>query len=161
MATRLIEADPIQVDIRAYRRKARMGRREMERIENLTTVHLEARVRLEDVLGLTPAPARSVPRIPVERVVDAEEAAAKVRSAWGLGEDPIASVIDTFEEHHIPGGRRCGRNVRHSSSAPTPWGGYPSSSWRQSQPGLVPVEPDPSNGLKKSAVDALQLRGLM
>ena len=98
---RLIEADPIQVDIRAYRRKARMGRREMERIENLTTVHLEDRVRLEDVLGLTPAPARSVPRIPVERVVDAEDAAAKVRSAWGLGEDPIASVIDTFEEHHI------------------------------------------------------------
>ena len=97
---RLIEADPIQVDIRAYRRKARMGRKEMERIENLTAIHLEDRVRLEDVLGLTPD-ARSVPQIPVGRVADAEDAAAKVRADWGLGEDPIASVIDTFEEHHI------------------------------------------------------------
>ncbi len=98
---RLIEADPIQVDIRAYRRKARMGRREMERIENLTAINLEDRVRLEDVLGLTPDAVRSVPQISVERVADAEDAAAKVRADWGLGADPIASVIDTLEEHHI------------------------------------------------------------
>ena len=97
---RLIEADPIQVDIRAYRRKSRMGRKEMERIENLTAINLEDRVRLEDVLGLTPD-ARSVPQIRVERVADAEDAAAKVRANWGLGEDPIASVIDTLEDHHI------------------------------------------------------------
>ena len=98
---RLIEADPLQVDIRAYRRKARMGRKEMERIENLTAINLEDRVRLEDVLGLTPDAARTVPQIRVERVADAEDAAAKVRADWGLGEDPIASVIDTFEDHHI------------------------------------------------------------
>ena len=98
---RLIEADPIQAEVRAYRRKARMGRKEMERIENLTAIHLEDRLRLEDVLGLTPDAARSVPRIRVERAADAEDAAARVRADWGLGEGSIASVIDTFEEHHI------------------------------------------------------------
>ena len=98
---RLIEADPIRIEVRAYRRKARMGKKEMDRIENFTAMSLEDRVKLEDVLGLTTSVAESVPQIGVDNVAGVEDAAAKVRDRWSLGEDPISCVMDTFEKHHI------------------------------------------------------------
>ena len=49
--TRLAEAEPIEVQICAYRKKARLGKKEMERIENFTAISPRDRIRLEEALG--------------------------------------------------------------------------------------------------------------
>lgn len=98
---RLVEAEPIEVQIRAYRKKAKMGKKEMARIENYTAVSLQDRVRLDDALSLPGGRRRSLPATRLETVADAEEAADRVRSEWGLGEDPIACVLDTLEQNLI------------------------------------------------------------
>ena len=100
-AARLLEEQAVEVEICAYRKKARMGRKEMARIESLAAVSLKDRVRLDDALGLTPGRGDALPSVGVEVVEDVEGAADRVRRLWGLGEDPIACVLDTLEEHHI------------------------------------------------------------
>ena len=99
--TRLIEADPIEVQICAYRKKARLGKKEMARIENFTAISLQDRIRLEDALGTVEGSVLAAGGFTVKEVADAEQAAEKVRTNWALGEDPIACVIDTLEENRI------------------------------------------------------------
>lgn len=98
---RLAGADAIEIQIRAYRKKARLGKKEMERIENFAVVSLQDRLRLEDALGLSHGSGGAIQQIGVGAVEDAEAAAESVRREWGLGDDPIACVIDTLEDHHI------------------------------------------------------------
>ena len=89
-----------RVEFIAYRKRAALGVREREAIESSVGVQLEERVTLEALLGQRNGQRLPVRAFPVDQPEAAEQAAAQLRDAWELGQDPIASVVDVLEDRH-------------------------------------------------------------
>lgn len=86
-----------------YRKEPSMPRKALAKIEALVIDHVE---RFLETLALYPIspiqPFRAPRRLPEVHDLDGVESVAlKVREAWRLGQDPIASVVGVFEEHGI------------------------------------------------------------
>ncbi len=95
-------SDPaIDVKFVAYRKGSALPKREQDQVESLVAERLEARVRLQDLLGLTDDARLPVQSLKVDRVEQAESAAATLREHWKLGIDPIANMIDVLEHHFV------------------------------------------------------------
>jgi len=95
-------ADPVvRTEPLFFRKKSRLGAKELERLTSLLSCHLEDAVRVHQLIApdrCFDVPVRS---IEVSNLDEAEEAAIKMRDSWGLGDDPIGSVVDAVEDRGI------------------------------------------------------------
>lgn len=89
------------VQIVAYRKGSRLSKKEQERIESVVWLALEERVRLQNIIQPDNGIDMPVQEMPVEKLDDAEVAAAKLRERWNLGVDPIANVTNMLEAHNV------------------------------------------------------------
>lgn len=84
----------------AYRKKSRFGRKKEEQVIEITRDWLERFYAIEDILG-----TQNRPDLP-ERVIasspeEIEHIALDLRKRWGLGDEPIQSLMDIMEQHGI------------------------------------------------------------
>ena len=92
---------PCHVEWIAFRKRARLGKREQVRIQSFVAEEFEKRVQLQEQicegdtleLPLLSAAARNLG--------DAEEAALGLRNTLNLGIDPIANLTGVLEDHYI------------------------------------------------------------
>lgn len=91
----------VKTEIVEYRKTSKLSKGEQNRIENLCQVALEERIRLLDMLGEYDGTEPLPGRIEVNNVEEAEEAAVELRDRWGLGKDPIPSMITLLENKQI------------------------------------------------------------
>ena len=92
---------PCHIEWIAFRKRARLGKREQERIQSFVAEELEKRVQLQEQIYEGNALEFPVLSVPVRNLEDAEEAALVLRSTLNLGIDPIANLIDVLEDHYI------------------------------------------------------------
>jgi transcriptional regulator with XRE-family HTH domain len=94
--------EPIcRVECLAYRKRARLGKKEAERIESFVAEALEKRVRLQERIGEHKGLELPIQGAPVNILDDAECAAIALRQKWDLGIVPIANVVGVLEDHFI------------------------------------------------------------
>lgn len=92
---------PCHVEWIAFRKRARLGKREQERIQSFVAEEFEKRVQLQEQIYEGNALEFPVLSVPVRNLEDAEEAALVLRNTLNLGIDPIANLIGVLEDHYI------------------------------------------------------------
>ena len=92
---------PCHVEWVAFRKRARLGKREQERIRAFVAEEIEKRVWLQERIRQQNILEFPILGVPVQSVNDAEEAAITLRQTLNLGIDPIANLVDVLEDHHI------------------------------------------------------------
>lgn len=90
-----------RIEFEAYRKFARLGKRKQEQIESIIRRKLEARLRIQDLLGQLRDVDVPSKMWTVSSPEEAEEAADALRDVWELGRDPIANVTDVLEDRHV------------------------------------------------------------
>lgn len=98
--SRLLEAPNVRVEPVAFRKRDSLKKGDEHRITSLLKIELENRVRLQEANGFE-LPNLPIRAISTKSVEDAEQAAIRVRSEWGLGEAPIMSLIDEMESRLV------------------------------------------------------------
>jgi len=88
----------VTVEWLAFRKRSTAGIREQERFQTMAQECVEAQFDLPDALHI-----ESESRFPARRMVatpeDAENAAAALRSEWGLDDLPVESMVELIEDH--------------------------------------------------------------
>lgn len=87
-----------------YRKHSRLPKKVLHRIEGEVIEQIERFLELQDFLPIRAVPHFAVPLATQERVetLDAiEDLALQVRTAWGLGQNPVSVLTDTLEERGI------------------------------------------------------------
>lgn len=80
-----------------FRKKSRLGVRQIEQVRATVTDQVERHLWLEQTLDARPD--FEWPHYPGRTADDAEAAAEKLRKVWKLGEGPIESLIQVLEDH--------------------------------------------------------------
>ena len=93
---------PIHAGVEAisFRKKSRLTKSGEKAVKARVQDRADRYFELEELVGVESKPLTPV-KLPCSRVDDAEKVATEVRSQWGLGENPIANMIELLEEHHI------------------------------------------------------------
>lgn len=85
-----------------FRKKASLGKKEIESFKARVKDELERYFELESFLPDEAPVSLSLPTKPIASLEDVEAAALQIRSLWHIGrEGPIAYVVDLLEEHGI------------------------------------------------------------
>ena len=86
-----------------YRKEPSLPKKILAKIEAIVIDHVERFLETLTLYPISPIESFQVPRrLPeVHDLDDVESVALKVRKAWRLGQDPIASVVGVLEEHGI------------------------------------------------------------
>ena len=92
---------PCYIEWIAFRKRARLGKREQEQIWAFVAEEMERRVWLQGQIYEQNTLEFPILGVPVNSLNDAEEAATELRNTLNLGIDPIANLIDVLEDHHI------------------------------------------------------------
>ena len=92
---------PCHVEWIAFRKRARLGKREQERIQSFVAEEFEKRVQLQEQIDEGNTVELPVLKVTVRNLDDAEDAAISLRDTLKLGIDPIANLIDVLEDHYI------------------------------------------------------------
>ena len=100
-AMSLVTPAGFAIEIVAFRKTSGLGRKEGARVEGLAETLLEQRVRLQELTGEGDGSDIPVRGLRAASVEACERAAAAVRERWALGRDPLASVTEALEEHHV------------------------------------------------------------
>ncbi len=90
-----------QIQCIAFRKRARLGKREQERIQSFVAEEFEKRVQLQEQIYEGNTIELPVFKSIVRNLDDAEETAISLRDTLNLGIDPIANLIDVLEDHYI------------------------------------------------------------
>ncbi|NOZ79154.1 MAG: ImmA/IrrE family metallo-endopeptidase [Acidobacteria bacterium] len=92
----------VRVEAPAFRRHPRLSERDRKRAEAAAAEWIERYLETEQLAG-SKATASHLPRqrYRVTSPEDAEAASERLRKRWGLGEGPIASMIDLLEDHGV------------------------------------------------------------
>ena len=85
----------------AFRKHARLGKREQERIQSFVAEEFEKRVQLQEKICEGNTFNFPVLEATARNLDDAEETAVSLRDTLNLGIDPIANLIDVLEDHYI------------------------------------------------------------
>lgn len=85
------------VQWRAFRKLSRLGMKQQERAQLMAQSVVERQVWLQE--KMCPRARVSLPKVSVTGAEEAEEAAAKVRKKWHLGDAPLESVTRTLEDN--------------------------------------------------------------
>ena len=89
-----------QIEVVAYRKKAKLTKTDSAHIESRFKLELERRVVIQDLTNSTPPPL-CVQQFPVDTIEQAEEAANQLRVYWNLGQDPIGNLTNTLESFFV------------------------------------------------------------
>jgi Zn-dependent peptidase ImmA (M78 family)/transcriptional regulator with XRE-family HTH domain len=100
-AAQLVAAPRYEFEVVAYRALASLPKRERQAIENRVELELESRLLLMDRLGIAPLVPFAGKPIDVCSLAATEDAAARLRDEWELGNGPIASVVDALEARDV------------------------------------------------------------
>jgi len=130
-AAELLAAPAVEVEVLAFRRTARLAKKEQYRVEGLVSRMLEQCVRLQEAAGHHDGKDIPLRRFVPTTLDECERIASEVRSLWSLGADPIACVTDVLEDHNI--------HVLELDTA-------------QTFDGLAAVARDSSGGVKAAAI---------
>ncbi len=90
-----------QVEWVAYRKRARMRKKEQEQLQSFVAEVLEKRISLLERMGERSSLELPIQGFPVHKLGDAEGAALALRQQWNLGIDPIANLVSVLEDHFI------------------------------------------------------------
>ena len=90
-----------QVEWVAYRKRARMSKKEQEQLQSFVAEVLEKRISLLEKMGERNSVELPIQEFPVHKVKDAEQAALTLRQQRSLGIDPIANLVSVLEDHFI------------------------------------------------------------
>ena len=85
----------------AYRKRARLGKKEQEQLQGFVAEVLEKRVLLQERIGERNSLELPIQDVPVRKLDDAEQAALALRQKWDLGIDPVANLVGVLEDHFI------------------------------------------------------------
>lgn len=85
----------------ACRRRPSLDKKELARVTARASEVLERYCDIEELLGIQPIAIPNGFPMSIRELGEAESIAEAIRAQWGLGEDPIRSVIDTLEDHGI------------------------------------------------------------
>jgi Zn-dependent peptidase ImmA (M78 family)/transcriptional regulator with XRE-family HTH domain len=85
----------------AYRKRARLPRKEQEQLQSFVAEVLEKRVSLLERMGERKSLELPIQDFPVHELKDAEGAARALRQQWDLGIAPIANLVSVLEDHFI------------------------------------------------------------
>ena len=85
----------------AYRKHARLGKKEQERLQSFVAEVLEKRVLLLERMGERKILELPIQNFSVHKLKDAEQAAFALRQRWNLGIDPVANLVGVLEDHFI------------------------------------------------------------
>ena len=85
----------------AYRKRARLGKKEQEQLQSFVAEILEKRVLLQERMGERKNLELPIQDFPIHKVDDAEQAALALRQQWDLGINPIANLVGVLEDHFI------------------------------------------------------------
>ena len=100
-AMSLLTPAEVEIEIIAFRKSARLGRKECARVEGLAAAMLEKRVRLQELTGEGDGSDIPVREVRASTLEACEGAADGLRERWALGRDPLANVTEVLEEHHV------------------------------------------------------------
>lgn len=100
-ASYFLKEPRVSVKFIGYRKASTLLKKDQERIESLVTEALEDRVHLQSLTGLPNGDRLPLHAYRISKIDDAERAAEELRTNWSLGQDPIASIVGVFEDHHI------------------------------------------------------------
>jgi Zn-dependent peptidase ImmA (M78 family) len=89
------------VECVAYRKLARLGKKEQAQLESFVAEVLEKRVSLLERMGERKSLELPIQDFPVHELKDAEGAARALRQQWDLGIAPIANLVSVLEDHFI------------------------------------------------------------
>ena len=92
---------PCHVEWIAFRKRARLGKREQEQIQSFVAEEFEKRVQLQEQICAGNTVELPMLKTTVRNLDEAEEAALALRNTLNLGIDPIANLIDVLEDHYI------------------------------------------------------------
>ena len=92
---------PCHVEWIAFRKRARLGKREQERIQSFVAEEFEKRVQLQEQICEGDTLELPLLSAAVHNLDDAEEAALGLRDTLNLGIDPIANLTGVLEDHYI------------------------------------------------------------
>ena len=85
----------------AYRRKASLAKKAQDCVEARIALELEKQLFVDSLFPEREFPQVSAGSYRVWSLSDVEIAADELRTSWGLGLDPIGSVISAVEEHGV------------------------------------------------------------
>ena len=85
----------------AYRKRARLSKKEQEQLQSFIAEVLEKRISLLERMGERSSLELPIQDFPVHKLDDAEQAALSLRQQWDLGIDPIANLVGVLEDHFI------------------------------------------------------------
>ena len=83
----------------SFRRKARLGAREKDRITHQTIDFLEKYLEIERILDISHQADIPIARTSIQTHADIEQAAEEIRRKWNLGEAPIPQLTELLEDH--------------------------------------------------------------
>jgi Zn-dependent peptidase ImmA (M78 family) len=86
----------IEVEWIAFRKKTKLSKKSEELIGSLAKEHIEAQLYLNDILDKE-INRQKITKIDIGNIEEAEEAAERLRTEWGLGNWPIESVTGLLE----------------------------------------------------------------
>ncbi len=92
---------PCHVEWIAFRKHARLGKREQKRIQGFVAEEFEKRVQLQEHICEGDIPEFPLLSAAVRNLNDAENAALALRNTLNLGIDPIANLTGVLEAHYI------------------------------------------------------------
>jgi len=99
----LVGEEELSLEGVEFRKRRVTGKKEKARIEATVLGLIERYLTIEELLGLRSAEWDQPPEAPypVRDLGEAEAAAEKVRDYWDLGKDPVANLVELFEERGI------------------------------------------------------------
>ena len=92
---------PCHVEWIAFRKRARLSKREQERIQSFVAEEFEKRVQLQEQIYEGNTLEFPMLNVRVRNLEEAEEAALVLRNTLNLGIDPIANLTGVLEDHYI------------------------------------------------------------
>jgi Zn-dependent peptidase ImmA (M78 family)/DNA-binding XRE family transcriptional regulator len=100
-ASALATNPPITIEFHGFRKRASLGKREQDVIENQVKQLLEDRSYLQSLFPPAQKTMLPIHQFKVSDLEDADDAAMKLRHMWSLGEAPIANVTNALEDWGI------------------------------------------------------------
>lgn len=100
-AAYLVESPLKNIQFIAYRKRSTLLKRDRIQLENKVRCLLEDRVRLQEIIAIKNREEIPVQSVNIKSIEEAENAAEILRKKWSLGNDAIASIVNSLEDHLI------------------------------------------------------------
>ncbi|MCB0479670.1 MAG: ImmA/IrrE family metallo-endopeptidase [Crocinitomicaceae bacterium] len=84
-----------------FRKRAKLEKKEIDRIKEITRDQLERYLEIENFLKLDKPFSNPIENLQIQKAEDAEIAADRLRTEWNLGYDPLPNVVEMLEENGI------------------------------------------------------------